>query len=132
MLTKFGRMARDYRLRHGWLLYDMAKVFRLGTAQLSGYECGRAEPPEDVKEALVFLILGDQKEKRDDEELREAGKALMVQLSNPNIPLKTDRLLNPAGQYAVKFAQNHGISIDEAMEQPMVKARFEFFNATGR
>lgn len=132
MLTKFGRMARDYRLRHGWLLYDMAKVFRLGTAQLSGYECGRAEPPEDVKEALVFLILGDQKEKRDDEELREAGKALMVQLSNPNIPLKTDCLLNPAGQYAVKFAQNHGISIDEAMEQPMVKARFEFFNATGR
>ena len=68
MLTKFGRMARDYRLRHGWLLYDMAKVFRLGTAQLSGYECGRVEPPEDVKEALVFLILGDQKEKRDDHE----------------------------------------------------------------
>lgn len=132
MLTKFGRMARDYRLRHGWLLYDMAKVFRLGTAQLSGYECGRAEPPEDVKEALVFLILGDQKEKRDNEELREVGKALMVQLSNPNIPLKADCLLNPAGQYAVKFAQNHGMSIDEAMEQPMVKARFEFFNATGR
>lgn len=46
MLTKFGRMARDYRLRHGWLLHDMAKVFRLGTAQLSGYECGRAEPPD--------------------------------------------------------------------------------------
>ena len=57
MLTKFGRMARDYRLRHGWLLHDMAKVFRLGTAQLSGDECGRAEPPEDVKEALVSLTL---------------------------------------------------------------------------
>ncbi|MGO5096276.1 hypothetical protein ACTQ34_10695 [Agathobaculum sp. LCP25S3_E8] len=110
----------------------MAKVFRLGTAQLSGYECGRAEPPEDVKEALVFLILGDQKEKRDDRELQEIEKTLMVQLSKPNIPLETGCLLNPAGQYAVKFAENHSMSINEAMEQPMVKARFEFFNQTGR
>lgn len=132
MLTKFGRMARDYRLRHGWLLYDMAKVFRLGTAQLSGYECGRAEPPEDVKEALVFLILGDQKEKRDERELQKIEKALMAQLSKPNIPLKTGCLLNPAGQYAIEFAKNHGMAIQEAMEQPMVKARFEFFNQTGR
>lgn len=77
MLTKFGRMARDYRLRHGWLLYDMAKVFRLGTAQLSGYECGRAVPPEDVKEALVSLILGDQRERMAHEKLVEAEKALI-------------------------------------------------------
>lgn len=77
MLTKFGRKARDYRLRHGWLLYDMAKVFRLGTAQLSGYECGRAEPPEDVKEALVFLILGGQRKRMVHEKLVEAEKALI-------------------------------------------------------
>ena len=77
MLTKFGRMARDYRLRHGWLLRDMAKVFRLGTAQLSGYECGRAEPPEDVKEALVSLTLGDQRKRMAHEKLVEAEKALI-------------------------------------------------------
>lgn len=40
-------------------------------------------------------------------------------------------LLNPYGQYVVKFAKNHGMTINEALEQPMVKARLEFFNATG-
>ena len=131
MLTKFGRMARDYRLRHGWLLYDMAKVFRLGTAQLSGYECGRAVPPEDVKEALITLILADQEDKIDRRQLKEVGEKLKA-LLNEARDEGTTFLLNPAGQYAVKFAQNHGMSINEAMEQPMVKARFEFFNATGR
>ena len=38
-----------------------------------------------------------------------------------------EKLLNPAGEYAVKFAENHGISVAEAMERPMVKARFEVF-----
>ena len=131
MLTKFGRMARDYRLRHGWLLYDMAKVFRLGTAQLSGYERGRAEPPEDVKEALITLILADQEDKIDRRQLKEVGEKLKA-LLNEARDEGTAFLLNPAGQYAVKFAQNHGMSINEAMEQPMVKARFEFFNATGK
>lgn len=131
MLTKFGRMARDYRLRHGWLLYDMAKVFRLGAAQLSGYECGRAEPPEDVKEALITLILADQEDKIDRRQLKEVGEKLKA-LLNEACDEGTTFLLNPAGQYAVEFAQNHGMSISKAMEQPMVKARFEFFNATGR
>jgi len=40
-------------------------------------------------------------------------------------------MLNPAGEYAVTFARNHGMSIAAAMEQPMVKARFEVFNKTG-
>lgn len=44
----------------------------------------------------------------------------------------TGKILNPAGEYAVKFAKNHGMSIAEAMEQPMVKARFDVFNATGK
>lgn len=131
MLTKFGRMARDFRLRHGWLLYDMAKVFRLGTAQLSGYECGRAEPPEDVKEALITLILADQEDKIDRRQLKEIGEKLKALLNEARNE-ETAFLLNPAGQYAVEFAQNHGMSIGKAMEQPMVKARFEFFNATGR
>ncbi|WP_286030467.1 hypothetical protein [Anaerotignum lactatifermentans] len=42
-----------------------------------------------------------------------------------------EKMLNPAGEYAVTFARNHGMSIQEAMEQPMVKARFEVFNKTG-
>ncbi len=42
------------------------------------------------------------------------------------------KLLNPVGEYAAKFAQNHGISIKEALEQPMVRARRAFFNATGQ
>ena len=42
-----------------------------------------------------------------------------------------DKMLNPAGEYAVTFAHNHGMSIATAMEHPMVKARFEVFNKTG-
>ena len=42
-----------------------------------------------------------------------------------------DKMLNPAWEYAVTFARNHGMSIVAAMEQPMVKARFEVFNKTG-
>lgn len=45
--------------------------------------------------------------------------------------LVEQKLLNPYGEYAVKFAENHGMTINEAMKQPMVKARLEFFNATG-
>lgn len=56
MLTDFGRKARAYRLRHDMLLYDMAQVMRLGAAQLSGYECGRTEPPADVVASLDTLI----------------------------------------------------------------------------
>ena len=40
-------------------------------------------------------------------------------------------ILNAAGEYAVGFARNHGISIEEAMEKPMVKARFNVFEKTG-
>jgi len=38
-------------------------------------------------------------------------------------------LLNAHGQYAVKFAKNHGISIDKALEHPTVKAHQEYRNA---
>lgn len=43
-----------------------------------------------------------------------------------------DKMLNPAGEYAVTFARNHGMSIAAAMEHPMVKARIGVFNETGR
>lgn len=42
-----------------------------------------------------------------------------------------EKLLNPAEEYAVEFAENHNISIEEAWERPMVKERLEFFNKTG-
>lgn len=46
--------------------------------------------------------------------------------------LSGQSLLNPAGEYALRFAENHGISIKEAMESPMVKARFDYFNSAAR
>lgn len=44
---------------------------------------------------------------------------------------ESSELLNPAGKYLLKFAKNHSLSISEDYEQPMVKARFDFFNKTG-
>lgn len=45
--------------------------------------------------------------------------------------INNQNLLNPYGEYLIKFAHNHGLSIDEAAEQPMIKARKIFFDATG-
>lgn len=39
--------------------------------------------------------------------------------------------LNAYGEYVVKFAKNHGLTIDQAYREPMVKARYEFFQKTG-
>lgn len=44
----------------------------------------------------------------------------------------TGGLLNPYGEYVIKFAKNYGISIDEAHQHPTCKARLEYFNQTGR
>lgn len=43
-----------------------------------------------------------------------------------------ERCLNPYGEYVLKFARNHGMSIDEAYKEPIVKARLKYFNDTGR
>ena len=40
-------------------------------------------------------------------------------------------ILNPYGEYVVKFAQNHGLTILEAVDEPMLKAKKAFFEATG-
>jgi hypothetical protein len=40
--------------------------------------------------------------------------------------------LNSHEQYVFDFARNHSLSIEEARNQPMVKAHLDFFNATGR
>lgn len=42
------------------------------------------------------------------------------------VPASEEKFLNPVGEYAVKFAQNHGISFSEAMSHPMVKAFAQF------
>lgn len=74
MLSEFGQKAKAYRLRHGWLLYDMAKVMRISTAQLSAYEVGKKQPPKDVREALEALIECEGKRGLTDEEIKELRK----------------------------------------------------------
>lgn len=64
-------------------------------------------------------------------ECTEKGKRRPKKAATASIK-PDEKLLNQAGEYAVKFAENHGISISEAYEQPMVKARLEFFNQTGK
>lgn len=66
-----------------------------------------------------------------EKECPERDRKLKRNCRRPAAPQGNEKLLNPAGEYAVKFAENHGISIQEAMEQPMVKARMDFFNQTG-
>lgn len=60
----------------------------------------------------------------------EALKKINIRDGIRAIAVETE-MLNPAGEYAIKFAKNHCISIAEAMEHPMVKARFNVFNETG-
>ena len=74
MLSEFGEKAKAYRFRHGWLLYDMAKVMRISTAQLSAYEVGKKKTPQDVREALEALIECEGKRGLTDEEIKELRK----------------------------------------------------------
>lgn len=43
----------------------------------------------------------------------------------------SQKILNPYGEYLCKFAENHGVSIVEAAEQLMLKARHGYFCKTG-
>lgn len=83
MLSEFGQKAKAYRFRHGWLLYDMAKVMRISTAQLSAYEVGKKKPPQDVREALEALIECESKRGLTDaeiEEMKKAGQAIKAEM----------------------------------------------------
>lgn len=62
------------------------------------------------------------------ERLEAENTSLRAQLKQP----EENGLLNPAGKYAAKFAENDGISIAKALKHPMVKARFDYFSATGQ
>lgn len=68
-----------------------------------------------------------------DKECPEKGKCAPRKKAAAAVasPESDEKLLNPAGEYAVKFAENHGISVDEAMREPMVKARFAVYAAGG-
>lgn len=39
---------REYRIKHGMLLYDMAKELHISSATLSSYEVGKDIPPQLV------------------------------------------------------------------------------------
>lgn len=43
----------------------------------------------------------------------------------------TGKMLNPYGEYLLKFARNHGMTTAQASETPTCKARLHFFNETG-
>jgi len=47
-------------------------------------------------------------------------------------PDQSANALTPYGKYLLAFSRNHGITISEACEHPMVKARLNVFSATGR
>lgn len=52
------------------------------------------------------------------------NKMSMNEFANQEIP---QPLLNAHGEYVIKFARNHGISVDEAHNHPTVKAHLECF-----
>ncbi len=55
-----------------------------------------------------------------------------VQKKTKDVAAETvQKVLNPYGEYVLKFAENHNMSITEAYEQPMVRARYKFFCETG-
>lgn len=46
MLDYFGRLVRDIRMHRGILLYDMAKMLNISSAELSAIERGRKPIPD--------------------------------------------------------------------------------------
>lgn len=80
------------------------------------------------KEDLEDICAGCQMGQYTNEILNTYNRMNEKATANEN----TETLLNPAGKYAAEFAENHGISFSEAMVAPMVKARFTYFNATGK
>ena len=42
---------------------------------------------------------------------------------------ESSALVNSHGRYAAKFASNHGVSIEKALEHPMVKAHLSYLTS---
>jgi len=49
-----------------------------------------------------------------------------------NTKKEKEKMLNPYESYVSQYAKNHGISVVEAENRPMCKARLEYFNKTGK
>jgi hypothetical protein len=54
-----------------------------------------------------------------------------IRVDLSSCPDQTGNLLNPYGEFVMQFAKNHNISISEAYEHPICKARLKYFNETG-
>lgn len=53
MITPFGRMMRNHRIKNDWILWDMSKMLGLGLAHISGIECGRTPLTQEYVDTLL-------------------------------------------------------------------------------
>ncbi len=112
---------------------EMAAIRQRALKRLAAYEDTGLEP-----EDILSLCEMDKRAKMADmlrlEEYQAVGSVSEFRALKEAEKIRQEdenKLFNPAGEYALKFAKNHGISIAEAMEKPMVKARFAYFADTG-
>lgn len=60
------------------------------------------------------------------------GKNVMIGIDLASSPDRSANVRTPYGKYVLAFSKNHGLSISEAIEHPMVLARLDVFRAIGR
>lgn len=58
MLTDLGKVIRRFRVLTGSSLYDMANQIDMGTAELSGIECGRTQPSDEQLNKIACYLAG--------------------------------------------------------------------------
>lgn len=58
MPTDLGKVIRRFRVLTGGTLYDMANQIDMGTAELSGIECGRAQPSNEQLNKIACYLAG--------------------------------------------------------------------------
>lgn len=80
MLTDLGKVIRRFRLLSNSSLYDMAKQIDMGTAELSGIECGRTQPSDEQLNKIACYLAG--KDYRDNPYNPNKFNELMEQIKN--------------------------------------------------
>lgn len=58
MLTDLGKVIRRFRVLANSTLYDMANQIDMGTAELSGIECGRIQPNDEQLNKIACYLAG--------------------------------------------------------------------------
>lgn len=58
MLTDLGKVIRRFRVLTGGSLYEMANQIDMGTAELSGIECGRTQPSDEQLNKIACYLAG--------------------------------------------------------------------------